>query len=272
MTTGTSRCGRCAHQIEGRHLWQQGGLRGGDAANGSRARPPASSPASAPGWSAGPGPCYRRSRWWSPHRSWRPNGPGCRTASRSGAGAGRWPPAVGWRACWHARGRVEREVIGAAPGSDTVDVHADRDQRRHEVRALRGGVARRSSPRRRNLRHMASCRSGLGGFRGATPCRRPSGPSEGAVSLCPRERPAAASLIPVDDGEVLLQSEELLEATGLVEHRQSRALLDQQEHRVGCTHAGTRIHWGLSPSCTASRVSIFISSPRMDVARDVVSA
>jgi len=44
-------------------------------------------------------------------------------------------------------------------------------------------------------------------------------------------------LIPVDDGEVFLQSEELLEAAGVVEHREARALLDQQEHRVGPTRA-----------------------------------
>ena len=57
--------------------------------------------------------------------------------------------------------------------------------------------------------------------------------SEGGRALVSSERPTAASLIPVDDGEVLLQSKELLEATDLVDHGQARALLDQQEHRVG---------------------------------------
>ena len=47
------------------------------------------------------------------------------------------------------------------------------------------------------------------------------------------ERTSAAALVPVDDGEFLLKPENPLEAAHLAEHRKARALLDQQEHRIG---------------------------------------
>jgi hypothetical protein len=128
---------------------------------------------------------------------------------------------------------AQRELVRAAGGGRTVDVHPRRHQRLDQVRALGGGergegrserepgdvglpaesVTEESKDRHRVSHHRLQ----------ADACQVLGSP----------QRAAAAALIPVDDREVLLQPEEAAVAARFVDHRQAGPLLDQQERRVG---------------------------------------
>ena len=129
-------------------------------------------------------------------------------------------------------GGAEREVVGAVAGGDPVDVGSHCHQRGDEARASCGGVRpdRRTKGEPGHVGVLVESVSEQLEERDGVIHHQIQG--DGPVVVVSAPRASATSLVPVDDGEVLLQAEKLLEAAYLVDHGQAGTLLDQQEHRV----------------------------------------
>src|SRR4051794_27991389 len=131
--------------------------------------------------------------------------------------------------------RAQREVVGVRLGCRHVDVHPRRHQCRYQVRAAHGCLCGecRSEGEPGNDRRAAETRTeqlqqkdGVVDHAGATDL-------ELVVAAAPWPcRSAGAALVPVDDGELLLEVQQALEDPDLVDDGQARALLHQQQHGV----------------------------------------
>ena len=155
-------------------------------------------------------------------------------------------------------GRLERKYIGIGGGSDTVDVHFHRHQRLHKVRSLGSGV-RPNRPSERETDHEDLFAEAI-----SQPFEEGHGVGHHCVDadafglLRSPQRAPAATLVPVDNRELLLQPEEALEAAGLVHHRKAGALLDKQEQRVGGVHPMQCGSTSRASKWTSSRSSMAI--------------
>ncbi len=130
-------------------------------------------------------------------------------------------------------GRSEGKVVGTVAGGHTIDVHPDRNQRLDELRSPRRGVGPNRTPEREADHKDLSLEAVSQPLEEGDGVRHHCVDGDAFPLLWSSQRTSAATLVPIDNREVLFESEEVLEAARFVHHRQARTLLDQQEHGVG---------------------------------------
>ena len=112
-------------------------------------------------------------------------------------------------------GGVEREVVGAVTGGHSVDVGSYGHQGRHEVRAKCGGIRTDRGAERESQEIWLLVESVSEELEKRH--RIVHHQVDGDVSVAP-QRATTTALVPIDDGELLLQSENAFETPHFVDH------------------------------------------------------